>query len=328
MIGAKRAPGVAWVRAFAALSLLVVSCHRPSSDPGRDRPLIDLMGKREVDGFGETRRISFGEGDRSHLLEGWSGDEHDHNFDLAFVWATALEASVSFQILQVEDLQFLVKLRAFPSETPQVITVLVNGREISRFTATAVFLEYRFVVPADGVRRGENRLTFRHSMLNRHADGVEPRLFAAAYHSILIGPQCLPLRGWGTALEPRVHHRNANRSQPAMIVVTGPALVHRRLLVPAGSILRYRLSLASGETEVVVSTLRIRDAESTREMAETRLSRSPFGSPSLDVEVDLSPWSGRTVDLELEVYPLPCRSSVATVVVERAGIYGARAHTG
>ncbi len=328
MIAAKRAPGVAWVRAFAALSLLVVSCHRPSSDPPRDRPLIDLMGKREVDGFGETRRISFGEGDRSHLLEGWSGDEHDHTFDLAFVWATALEASVSFQILQIEDLQFLVKLRAFPSETPQVITVLVNGREISRFTATAVFLEYRFVVPADGLRRGENRLTFRHSVLNRHAEGVEPRLFAAAYHSILIGPQCLPLRGWGTALEPRVHHRNANRSQPAMIVVTGPALVLRRLLVPAGSILRYRLSLASGETEVVVSTLRIRDAESTREMAETRLSRSPFGSPSLDVEVDLSPWSGRTVDLELEVYPLPCRSSVATVVVERAGIYGARAHTG
>ena len=104
-----------------------------------------------------------------------------------------------------------------------------------------------------------------------------------------------------------------------MIVVTGPALVLRRLLVPAGGVLRYRLSLASGETEVVVSTLRIRDAESTREMAETRLSRSPFGCPSRDVEVDLSPWSGRTVDLELEVYPLPCRSSVATVVVERAG---------
>ena len=328
MIAARRASRVAWVRAIAVLCLVVVSCHRPRSDPVRDRPLVDLMGKGQVDGLAETRHISFGEGDRSHLLEGWSGDEHDHTFDLPFVWATALEASVSFQVLQVEELQFLVNVRSFPSEAPQVITVLVNGREISRFTAAAVFLEYRFVVPADGLRRGENRLTFRHSILNRHPEGVEPRLFAAAYHSILIGPQCLPLRGWGTALEPRVRRHNANRSQPAIIVVTGPALIRRRLLVPAESILRYRLSLAFGETEVAVSTLRIRDGESTREMAETRLSRSVFGAPSVDVEVDLRPWSGRTVDLELEVYPVPCRSSVATVVVERAGVYDARAQSG
>ena len=191
-----------------------------------------------------------------------------------------------------------------------------------------MFLEYRFVVPADGLRRGENRLTFRHAVLTRHSDELEPRQFAAAYNSILIGPQCLPLRGWGQGLEPRVHHRKATRSQPPVLVVTGPAVVHRRLLVPAEGILRYRLSLASGEKEVVVSTLRIRDGESTREMAETRLSRSVFGAPSVDVEVDLRPWSGRTVDLELEVYPVPCRSSVATVVVERAGVYDARAQSG
>jgi len=328
MTAAKRAPGVAWVRVLTALCWLLVSCHRPSSDTPLDRPLVDLMGKRQVDGSGETRRISFGEGDRSHLLEGWSGDEHDHASDLAFVWATALEASIAFQILEVQDLQFLVKLRAFPSETPQVITVLVNGREISQIAAAPVFLEYRFVVPADGLRHGENRLTFRHSVLTRHPDDLEPRQFAAAYNSILIGPQCLPLRGWGPTLEPRVQHRNANRSQPAILVVTGPALVHRRLVVPPESVLRYRLSLASGEKESAVSTLRIRDGESTREVAETRLSRSPFGNRSLDVEVDLSPWSGRTVDLELEVCPLPCRSSVATIVVERAGIFSAAARPG
>jgi hypothetical protein len=113
-----------------------------------------------------------------------------------------------------------------------------------------------------------------------------------------------------------------------VLALAGPALIRRRLLVPAESILRYRLSLAFGETEVAVSTLRIRDGESTREMAETRLSRSVFGAPSVDVEVDLRPWSGRTVDLELEVYPVPCRSSVATVVVERAGVYDARAQSG
>jgi hypothetical protein len=105
-------------------------------------------------------------------------------------------------------------------------------------------------------------------------------------------------------------------------------MVHRRLLVPAEGVLRYRLSLASGENEVVVSTLRIRDGASSREMAENRISASPFGNSWLDVEVDLSPWSGRTVDLELEVSPFLCRASVATVVVERAGIFAAGAHTG
>jgi len=328
MVAAKRAPGVAWLRVFAALSVLVVSCHRPSSERPRERPLIDLMGKRDTDGLGETRSISFGEGDRSHLLEGWSGDEHDHAYDLTFVWATAPEASVSFQVLQVQDLQFLVTLRAFPTQDAQVITVLVNGHEVSQFTAPSVFLEYRFVVRAGDLRRGENRLTFRHSLLTRHTEAVEPRQFAAAYHSILIGPQCLPLRGWGTALEPRVHHRKADRSLPAMIVVTGPAVVHRRLLVPPQSLLRYRVSLASGEEEVAVSTLRIRDGESTRELAETRLSRSPFGDRSRDVEIDLSPWSGRTVELELEVGPLPCRSTAATVVIERAGVFAAASRRG
>ena len=327
MIAAKRAPEAACAGALGILALFLVSCRSPNAATPADKPLIDLTRSRAVDGFGETRRIQFGDSDRSSLLEGWSRNEHDHTLDLPFVWATALEASLAFRVLQVEDQQFLVKMCAFPTVAPQIVTVLVNGREVSRFTAVPVFLEYRFVVPAEALRRGENRLTFRHSLLSPHPNSLEVRRFAAAYSSILIGPQCLPLRGWGLPPGPRVHRQDGGRSKPAVLVVTGPAVVHRRLRVSPGSMLRYHLSLPSAERRGAVATLRVRDGDSTHEMAETRLSRAPFGHRSRDVEVDLSPWSGRTIDLELEVGPMPCRSPVATVIIERAGIFtgGARA---
>jgi hypothetical protein len=327
MIEANRVAEAACAGVLGGLALFLVSCRGPSAAVPAQEPVIDLTRSRAVDGFGETRRIEFGVSDRSYLLEGWSKDEHDHTLDLPFVWATALEASVAFRVLQVEDQQFLVKLCAFPTVAPQVVTVLVNGREVSRFTAAPIFLEYRFVVPAEALRRGENRLTFRHSLLSPHPNALEVRRFAAAYNSLLIGPQCLPLRGWGLPPSPRVHRQDRGRSRPAVLVVTGPAVVHRRLRVRPGSILRYQLSLPSGERRVAVSTLRIRDGDSTHEMAETTLSRSLFGHRSRDVEVDLSPWSGRTIDLELEVGPMPCRSSVATVVIERAGIFSDAART-
>jgi hypothetical protein len=327
MIEAKRAAEAACAGVLGALALFLVSCRSPSTAVPAQEPMIDLTRRRAVEGFGETRRIEFGVSDRGYLLEGWSRNEHDQELNLSFVWATALEASVMFRVLQVEDQQFLVKMCAFPTVDPQIVTVLVNGREISRFTAEPVFLEYRFVVPAEALRRGENRLTFHHSLLSPHPNHLEVRRFAAAYNSILIGPQCLPLRGWGLPPRPRVHRQDHGRSKPAVLVVTGPAVVRRRLRVPPGSILRYHLTLPSGERSGAVSTLRIRDGDSTHEMAETTLSRSLFGHRSRDVEVDLSPWSGRTIDLELEVGPMPCRSSVVTVVVERAGIFGDAART-
>jgi hypothetical protein len=318
MIEAKRAVEAVCA---GALALLLMSCRSPSAAVPAQEPTIDLTRRRAIDGFAETRRIEFGVGDRSELLEGWSVNEHDHTLDLPFVWATALEASVKFRVLQVEEQQFLVKMCAFPTVDPQLVTVLVNGREVSHFTAVPIFLEYRFVVPAEALRRGENRLTFRHSLLSSHPNEREVRRFAAAYNSILIGPQCLPLRGWGLPPRPRVHRQDRGRSKPAVLVVTGPAVVHRRLRVPPGSVLRYQLTLPSGERDGAVSTLRIRDGDSTHEMAETTLSGSLFGHRSRDVEVDLSPWSGRTIDLELEVGPMPCRSSIVTVVIERAGIF-------
>ena len=301
---------------FAAL-LAAGACQRSSLATPTRAPIIDLTANRQVVGIAETRRILFGGGDRSQLLDGWSVDERDPSLGLTFVWATALEASVSFQLLQVEDEQFLVKLSPFRMEPPQTITVLINGTQVSRFTAQPPFLEYRFVAPADLLHRGENRLTFRHSALAGRPDGLESRRFAAAYSSIYMGPQCLPLRGWGFPPRPRVH-RDSSASR---LLVTGPAAVHRGLVVPQAALLRYRLALTDAANGAATSTLRIREAGTVRDLVETRLSRSPFGARARDVEVDLGPWSGKAIEMELEILPDACRAPTTSVVIERAGIF-------
>ena len=145
---------------------LLAACEEPASHatPARSN-VVDLLGSRGLRTVAETREIRFGSGDRRHLAEGWSVDEWDPAEGAAFVWAIAPEATMTFEVLDITDEQFLATLSAFPTPAPQRITVLVNGEEVHHFTAVPQYLEYRFVVPATVLRRGINRLTFRHSEL-------------------------------------------------------------------------------------------------------------------------------------------------------------------
>jgi hypothetical protein len=310
-----------WSCALIVALFAAASCQESSLATPTRAPIIDLTSGRDLREVAETRRIVFGVGDRRNLIDGWSVDER-HSSGLTFVWATELEANIAFQVLAVVAQQFLVKLSAFAGAVPQTITVLVNGHEVSTFSAEAAFLEYRFVVPASLLRRGENRLTFRHSRLGSPAAGGESRRFAAAYNSILIGPECLPLRAWGLPSSPRVQRARATPSKPAALVITGPAIISRHLRIPLQGVLRYQVSLLTPAQAPAIATLRIGDGGASRDVVETRLAPSLFDrSPARDVEVDLTPWRGKSVDLELEVVPETCRSAVTTVAIERAGIY-------
>ena len=304
---------------LAGSVLLFMACRNALSDkPPAPPPVVDLVAQEHVKVLPETRQLLFGTGDRRFLLEGWSIDERDPNSDGTFVWATSHEASVSFVVVDVVDEQFLVTLSAYPTAEPQTITVFVNGNEVSRFTAPPVLLEYRFVVPARWLERGRNHLTFRHSTLGAPSAAPEARRLAAAYHSILIGPQCLPLRGFGTPAQPRVRR---TRGTPAL-VVTGPLSLDRGLRVPDDAVLRYHIALLPPGREAAIATVRIREGATAHDLAETRLARSLFDrEPSRDVEVDLRAWAGRDVDLELEFRPETCRASVTHVVIENAGVY-------
>lgn len=304
--------------------LLGPSCRESTSvATPTGAPRIDLLDRRQFRERAETRQIVFGAGDRRHLLDGWSVDENDPQRGFSFVWATASEANVSFDLLQVEDLQFLVHLRAFPTEVPQEITVLLNDREVSRFVAQPVFLEYRFVAPAADLRRGRNRLTFRHGALGKPPNAPrESRSLAAAYHSILIGPQCLPLRGFGPPPTPGVERVARKITGPLRVV--GPAELLRRLDVPLGARLRYQIVLPPRTKAAAVTAVRVRDADGVHDLVVETVAPSLFHrTASRWIEADLSPWSGRTVDLVIEIRPEACRSAVTTAVLEHAGIFTA-----
>ena len=71
-----------------------------------------------------------------------------------------------------------------------------------------------------------------------------------------------------------------------------------------------------------VSTVSIRGGEGVCYVEEVRLASELFNrSLSREVEVDLRPWSGQTVDLGLEFRPETCRNSTINLVVEDAGVY-------
>ncbi|MGH7897316.1 MAG: hypothetical protein ACREQQ_05140, partial [Candidatus Binatia bacterium] len=227
---------------LASLAGLLAAACRESPATLSRAPLIDFLAPSEIESMVETRLILFGTGDRGHLLDGWSFDEHNQDLGAHFVWATAPEASVELDVLEVEDKQVLVKLTSSLVRERQHITVLVNGHEVTQFDAGPIFLEYRFVIPAKWLKRGANRLTFRHSSLETPPHGPKRQL-AAAYTAMLLGPDCLPLRGFGRAPPPRVTRRAANGTEPEALVVIGPATLKRRTTVPSDAIFRARVSL-------------------------------------------------------------------------------------
>jgi hypothetical protein len=309
----------------AAVVLVCLACAACDDSPSQAKPqharMTDLLVRRGLRAVPETRKIVFGAGDRAPLLEGWSTDEYDHQENFPFVWATALDATVSFEVVDVTDEQFLVTLAAFPMSTPQTIAVLVNGNEIHRFVAEPYYLEYRFVAPAAVLRRGANRLTFRHSTLGELPNAEHDwRRFAAAYRSILIGPQCLPLRAFGPPVQPRIVSVTANAADMTVFELIGPLALHRRIAVPSGAILQYRLSLPPNAAAAAVATVRIADGTETKTLVE-RVNRRWFrGAARREVDIDLAPWSGKTVDLELDVAPEVCGSAVTTAVLDRVAI--------
>lgn len=307
---------------LALVVLLLASCQEASSTARRDdRPTIDLLRTERADTRLETRRIELGKDGRGRLLEGWSSNQWNRELDLRYVWAIARDASLRFRLLDPRELQFLVTLAAFPSVRNQHVTVLVNDRPVAEIDAEPFFHEYRFVVPADALRLGGNTLTFRHDRLAPRDDGHDSRQFAAAYSKILIGPNCLPLRPRGEPPPTGVARRRWKKPRQRSLVVTGPAELSWRLTVPPAAELH--LDLAGLRTPALFSA-RIRSGEWV-DVAEARLGPSLFArSDTQAFTVDLSRWTGQTVDLLFRVAPESCRTALAVVEIRRAAIFDRR----
>jgi hypothetical protein len=311
-----------FARSMMALLLLIAGAGCNES-PGES----DLGGHRAVDVMRlgharvelETRALFFGVGERAHLVRGWSIDEWDKGRRSFFVWATAPEAVVAFDVLRVEDKQMLVALRPFAGGGVQRITLSVNGSTIGEFAPRPDFWEYRFVVPAAALRRGRNELSFRHAVLGRGKTVLDQRRLGAAYSTILMAPACTTLRGRGVAPRPRVVVRRGSQGRRPLLVI-GPAEITRRLRVPPAASFHWEVALPGDTRDTARFTVELRSRGEWRELARVRLSPAFFRAHRRSGTVDLGPWTGRRVELRLSVMPEPCASSVASLNVERAAV--------
>lgn len=311
-----------------ALSLLATTwfsssgCRDSASTVTGDKRLaVDLLRAQPRRIELETRQVNFPAASRKILLSGWSKPERNRQLDVGFVWATAREARLAFHVLDVRDLQFVVKLVPFPSVEPQHITILANDQAVATIDPAPEFREYRFVVAAAFLHRGRNTLTFRHAVLSRRPDGRDSRSFAAAYVSLLLGPNCLPLRPRGEILPPRLHSSDETASPSQPLWVTGPAEFSYPLVVPAGGELRYQVALPPDGRQPARFVARLRDGDSWHELAVTSLRRPFLRRRAVhEVSADLSTWSGRSVEVRFAVYPEPCAAPSAVVTIEKAGV--------
>ncbi len=299
-----------------AVLLFLAPCGRTAESAPASGRLIQLLGRRALQVDLETRQISFGDGGRPHLLSGWSVEESSPADQLSFVWATARESTLWFRVLQVEDQQVLVKLRAFPTEARQTIVVLVNGHEVATLEPETIFLEYRFVIPKSALEYGRNRMTFRHAALGRPAGAPpESREFAVAYSSLLIGPQCLPLRGFGPPAIPGARNLPGRLSGP--LVVTGPAELRQRIPILPGARLHTAFALPPHATSAAVVEMRITDAKGPHPLATVSLSPGWLRRTARkSLTTDLSAWAGSTVELSVRILPERCRSASTELTID------------
>lgn len=308
----------------AILACLLGSCRGSGTSAATTpppAPTVQLLGRGMLIPRTETRQIVFWTGKRVHLIDGWSVDEWSQEDQLSFVWATARDATLWFQTLQVADQQVLVKLRAYPTEPPQAITVLVNDREIARLAPQTIFLEYRFVIPAAALHVGKNRLTFRHAALGRPIEAApDARGLAAAYASLLMGPQCLPLRGFGPPIIPSVDIIGGRLTGPLRVV--GPAELRSTLTLPPGAVLRYDLALPPRAQAAALTRVHVLDADGPHDVTSATVSRGLFRRHARQtISADLGAWGGKRVDVVIEILPEPCRTATTTAILEQAGIF-------
>ncbi len=301
----------------ALLALAVAGCRTPPEPEG---PAVDLLRLRPVARVAETRRFDLFRRRSSNRLEGWwRRAERNRALEVDFIWAVARDASVWFDVLDVRELQFLVKLAAPPGTPDQKITVRVNDEPVTELAASPIFLEYRFLVPARLLRHGRNTLTFRHAELSQ-GPGKDRRTLAGAYASILAGPACLPLRPRGEPQATGVKTERRPDGSRALRIVA-PAEISYRLRVPASGRLLLGLELPPKAAAAVVVTATVGDEGETTEMVRERIAPSLFGFPvSRHLSVDLGIFAERKIVLTVGSYPEACKAVVGDLTLDRLAL--------
>ena len=301
--------------ALAGVLGLLLACRGESRESTtREIALLDTPPAAIV---AETRNYRFGADDRAPLVSGWSSRSERDRRGRTFVWATAEEARFALTVLRVEDKQALLTLRAAPSPGPQRIQVRVNDYPVAIFVAETDDREFRFVIPADALRVGQNEIKFHHAFVTPGPNPRDSRRFAAAYSSLLVGSECLPLRADGEPKPPRIEGVKDRKS----LLVDGPAAVAWQADVPRGARFVLKVGMPSRSAGAAEVALEARSTGEWQRVAETVMRRGlVFPHATARLEADLAAVAGGPAEVRVVVRPLACASALTTVRLKRASI--------
>jgi hypothetical protein len=303
------------VPALAGAVGLLVAC-RSESHESKARE-ISLLGTPPAAIVAETRNYRFGADDRAPLASGWSARNERDRRGRTFVWATAEEARFTLTVLRIEDKQALLTVRAAPSPGPQRIQVRVNDYPVAIFRAETDDREFRFIIPADALHVGQNEIKFHHAFVTPGPNPRDSRRFAAAYSSLLIGPECLLLRADGEPKAPRVERVEGRKS----LLIEGPAAVTWRADIPSGARFVIKVAMPARSAGAAEVTLEARTEGEWQPLADTLVRRGwVLPTAVARLEADLAAVAGHRAELRVVVRPRACASPLTTVRLKRASI--------
>lgn len=276
-------------------------------------PVVDLLDLEPERALAESRLLDLGGRGRRALVEGWSRPQVDPS-GKRFVWATATESTLRFHLFRAQAQQMLVTLWPYPDAAPLRVRVVVNGHDVGGFEADGGgFLEHRIVIPEGALLAGSNLLAFRHSALARGPNPNDPRSFAAAYSTILVGPDCGRLRALGMPPVPGIERR-----LPEGWRVTAPTRFSWNVTIPSATRLRLRFAQPEKNFGPIEAKLVLRDGGRIVPLGRVTIERGRFSSRRVELVADVSAYAGRQVDLRLALEMPRCGPPSGTTVLEQA----------
>ena len=222
----------------------LMGCGLGSPDEVADRVAVDLVNRvHAADSFSSRPFVPMGtEAVPSTFISGWSPPEPGVRSNGGFSWAISERAVVETELIDTGIRELSIRCRPFSWEEgpDQRLAVAVNGRDLGEVVLGTDFADYTFVLPADTLILGRNRVEMRFAWTERPADRVpgstDQRKLAAVFHWLR----------FGTAV-PADDSTSADRGDPM--------LRGRDLVIPSGTGLHFRIVVPQDAVDGAVKML-------------------------------------------------------------------------
>ncbi len=163
---------------LAAIVISGTSGCSPEPSPYLDLIESEALGNRSS----LPAEVDFGtESARSLLDQGWSTQEERWAGGSTFAWATSVASTIRFRSFgaDVRALRFRCRASESPDDSPQTVTLLLNGTNLGIVELSPGFQVYRVELPDGALFAGDNELEFRYAYLSeRQPDDSRARAVA------------------------------------------------------------------------------------------------------------------------------------------------------